>query len=62
MEESPAGMRVFGGGAEEVLKNALCFVKSAKLRSGESGVLFDLRAKDARKWKSARFFCDVRLE
>jgi hypothetical protein len=39
-----------------VLKNALCFVKSAKLRRGKSGVLFDLRAKDAKKGKGATFF------
>jgi hypothetical protein len=39
-----------------VPKNALFLVKSAKLRAGESGVLFDLRAKSAKKWKSASFF------
>jgi hypothetical protein len=40
----------------KVLKNALYLVKSAKLRVGESGVLFDLRTKDAKKWKCATFF------
>jgi hypothetical protein len=39
-----------------VLKNALVLVKSAKGRSREVCVLFDLRAKDAKKWKSASFF------
>jgi hypothetical protein len=56
MRELAAEMRVLRGGAGKVLKNALCFVKSAKLRVGKSGVLFDLRAKDAKKWKSASFF------
>jgi hypothetical protein len=49
-------MRVLGWAAGRVLKNALYFVKSAKLRRGESGVLFDLRGKDAKKWKGANFF------
>jgi hypothetical protein len=39
-----------------VLKNALCFVKSAKQGRREVCVLFDLRGKDAKKWKGARFF------
>jgi hypothetical protein len=39
-----------------VLKNALYFVKSAKRGRREVCVLFDLRAKDAKKWKSASVF------
>jgi hypothetical protein len=49
-------MRIFGGEVEEVLKNALCFVKSAKRGMRKVCVLFDLRAKDAKKWKSASVF------
>jgi hypothetical protein len=49
-------MRVFGGEVGEVLKNALCFVKSAKRGRRKVCVLFDLRAKDAKKWKGASFF------
>jgi hypothetical protein len=56
MEESPAGMRGLGGAAGKVLKNASRFVKRAKGGSWEVCILFDLRAKDARKWKSASFF------
>jgi hypothetical protein len=49
-------MRGLGRGAGKVLKNALVLVKSAKGRSREVCVLFDLRAKDAKEWKSASFF------
>jgi hypothetical protein len=49
MRESPAGMRSFGEEVEEVLKNASVFVKSAQSLRREVCVLFDLRAKDARK-------------
>jgi hypothetical protein len=56
MREFPAGMRVLRGRAEEVLKNALCFVKSANGRRRKVCVFFDLRAKHAKKWKGASFF------
>jgi hypothetical protein len=46
----------FGWGRGKVLKNALVFVKSAKGGRQEVRVLFDLRAKDAKKSKGARFF------
>jgi hypothetical protein len=49
-------MRVLGGAAGEVPKNALILVKSAKGKRREVRVLFDLRAKDAKKGKSASFF------
>jgi hypothetical protein len=54
--ETPAGMRGLGGAARKVLKNALDFVKSAKGGKREMCVLFDLRGKDAKKWKGASFF------
>jgi hypothetical protein len=56
MEESPARMRGLDGAVGKILKNALCFVKIAKRGRREVCVLFDLRAKDARKWKGASFF------
>jgi hypothetical protein len=49
MEESPARMRGLDGAVGKILKNALCFVKIAKRGRREVRVLFDLRAKDARK-------------
>jgi hypothetical protein len=56
MRESPAGMGVLGGGAEELVKNAMFFVKSAKSGRRKMCVFFDLRAKSAKKGKSASFF------
>jgi hypothetical protein len=38
------------------VKDALVFVKSAKGGKREVCVLFDLRGKDAKKWKIASFF------
>jgi hypothetical protein len=49
-------MRVLGGAAGKVPKNALGLVKSAKVGKGKVCVLFDLRAKSAKKGKSASFF------
>jgi hypothetical protein len=56
MRKSPAGMRVLGGAAGEVLKNAWCFVKSANGGIWKVCILFDLRAKGAKKRKGASFF------
>jgi hypothetical protein len=49
-------MRVLCEAAGRVLKNALVLVKSAKRGRQKVCVLFDLRAKDAKKWKGASFF------
>jgi hypothetical protein len=49
-------MRVLGGGTGRLPKNALVLVKRAKRGSREVCVLFDLRGKDAKKWKGASFF------
>jgi hypothetical protein len=56
MKGSPAGMGVLGGGAQELVKNAMFFVKSAKSGRRKMCVFFDLRAKGAKKGKSASLF------
>jgi hypothetical protein len=56
IEESPAGMRVLDGAVGKAMKNALYLVKSAQWRRRKVCVFFDLRAKDAKKWKDATFF------
>jgi hypothetical protein len=49
-------MGVLDGAAGKAMKNALVLVKSAKSLMREVCVLFDLRAKSAKKRKSASFF------
>jgi hypothetical protein len=56
MRGLPAGMGVLDGAAGKAMKNALVLVKSAKSLMREVCVLFDLRAKSAKKRKSASFF------
>jgi hypothetical protein len=49
-------MRVFGGELEVALKDALLVVKGANWRRRKVCVLFDLRAKGAKKRKGASIF------
>jgi hypothetical protein len=47
------------GGEVEMLKNSMALVKDAQGAGGETGVLFDLRGKDARFVKNAKVFASV---